>query len=123
MSKFTSGPWKILNGDTIVTDYEPENERTHGIGCGNDFIADLDDGGEYHQYYFEAESEKIANAHLIAAAPELHEALKLIIEHWNKDQSYEATVLNAKDIIKKAEQALVKAEGRTPECQCIISPK
>lgn len=88
---WTPGPWKAndydsgviaprmptrpkhtMNPDTkkmepvIYTD-EP---RTHGYGCGNQFVCDLNDG-EYHEYTNPA--EQAANAALIALAPEMAE--------------------------------------------------
>ena len=66
----TPGPWKVLNkiGSDVVLDYESSKERTKGYGCNNDFVCDLDDD-EYHAYL--NDSERIANARLIAAAPEM----------------------------------------------------
>lgn len=46
------------------------------------------------------DAENRANAHLIAAAPELLEALKLIVEHFG-------------DPLKVARAAIAKAEGRS----------
>lgn len=47
--------------------YNPDYKRTHGYGCRNKFVCDLNDG-EYHEYY--REDEQRANAAFIAAARE-----------------------------------------------------
>lgn len=69
----TPGPWEAIDNRQVVTVAEVETGRTYGYGCENDFVCDLNDG-EYHEY--RNEKEQAANARLIAAAPELLEALK-----------------------------------------------
>jgi len=69
--KHTPGPWES-HGSFVITTADVPSGRTFGYGCGNRFICDLNDG-EYHEYDSVAEQE--ANARLIAAAPDLFEAL------------------------------------------------
>lgn len=85
MSKHTKGPWKQhLVDETVIIDSRREQIAQ---ACG-----------DYPLNAVEIE----ANARLIAAAPDLLEALKHAV-HWH-DQ------LNAKDIAKM-EAAIAKAEG------------
>ena len=71
--KWTPGPWAIDFSSVISKADALPAGRVHGYGCGNDFVADLNDG-EYHEYTDRDEQD--ANAHLIAAAPDLYEALE-----------------------------------------------
>lgn len=47
----TPGPWVINEYWSTIRTESPQitERRTHGYGCDNTFIADLDDG-EYHEY-------------------------------------------------------------------------
>lgn len=73
-TKHTPGPWvSCKNGVRTSANVEPN--RVGGYGVSNDFICCLNDG-EYHQYFDHEEQE--ANASLIAAAPDLLEALTLL---------------------------------------------
>ncbi|VDS07533.1 hypothetical protein PARHAE_00710 [Paracoccus haematequi] len=68
----TPGPW-IADADYEFSGVKTKAEglrpgRTHGYGCENDFICDLNDG-EYHEYA--SAEEQSANARLIALAPQL----------------------------------------------------
>lgn len=70
--KFTPGPWEVV-GHQIEAVGEFQDRRCTGYGCNNNFVCDLDDG-EYHEY--DDEEECAANAHLIAAAPEMYRMLE-----------------------------------------------
>ena len=54
------------------------------------------------------ESEARANAHLIAAAPDMYEALKAMYQSWVVRPDDEVNVL----LYKMARKALAKAEGK-----------
>jgi hypothetical protein len=101
-SKHTQGPWKVCATGSRVTTTSVNipDFRTHGYGCGNDFIADLDDG-EYHEYTNDREMR--ANARLIAAAPELLDTLKAILE---------CDVRLPFGLLEQTRAAIAKAEGR-----------
>lgn len=73
MSEFkgTPGPW-VSHNSGVTTEAPVKPNRTHGYGCSNDFVCCLNDG-EYHEY--SDGEEQVANARLIAASPELLEAL------------------------------------------------
>ena len=97
----TPGPWKVAKYQvgTVVTNYEPKEGRTVGYSCGNDFVADLDDG-KYHKYLDEKERE--ANARLIAAAPDLLDALKDAVAKLEKDARDTATAFGITEWRKTA---------------------
>lgn len=56
------------------------------------------------------DAEGVMNAHLIAAAPELLEALKLCVEAWDCDG--EPSACGYEHAVDRARQAIAKAEGR-----------
>ena len=112
----TSGPWCIhrgyVNAETIkCTDDNGESwEFTHThIGQGEKIIAQVQhqskDSGWPHVHEVE---EMWANARLIAAAPEMLEALRELCA-----DTYLADPINA-DRMSKARAAIAKAEGREP---------
>ncbi len=69
-NKFTSGPWWSPDGKTIKQDYRP---LTEAGGC---IIAGVMGGSTSGPYFIEIDEEVSANTRLIAAAPELLEALE-----------------------------------------------
>jgi len=80
-----------------------------GYGFGdNGFICDLDDG-EYHEYDNRAEME--ANARLIAAAPELLEALERLCDEQNGPPLIHYAP-DWEEAMDKARAAIAKARGR-----------
>lgn len=75
-TKFTKGPW-------VVKPIEDDKEyiRVRGSVLGGKFkianISDLKDHHYDHDWCKFDRAESLANAHLIAAAPEMYEALEL----------------------------------------------
>lgn len=115
-AKFTRGPWQMSGSRGPSPEY-----RGHGVGP---------DGGDYVvvvPYNDKDHAECIANARLIAAAPDMHAALQTVIacpqaavalarvgtgkfigiDQWGGEQ----WVSNALDDIRAA---IAKAEGRQP---------
>lgn len=97
----TPGPWRVDNRDG-----DPR------IRCERYCIAlvtgGLDDDGE-------VEPVRYANAHLIAAAPELLKALKQIVEHEQIDGTgIRYTFDWHSPFGQAARAAIAKAEGSTP---------
>lgn len=103
MSKFTQGPWVAKGGEVCTEDYEAEGQIMHDHICCCEVV-----NGES------------PNAKLIAAAPELLEALQLII----KDLRIRAKVRGDIDddgtvvldigsgVLMKANDAIAKALGQ-----------
>jgi alpha-N-acetylglucosamine transferase len=87
---YTKGEWKKV----IV------GERAETL-----FIKTLD---EIICEVFPIPNEGLANAHLIAAAPDMYEALRELYRILEEDEDYKR--YNPK--MKQAEQALAKAEGK-----------
>lgn len=98
-AKFTKGPWVAeTNGCMVYTRAIVDEHRVSGYGAGSSFICDLNDH-EYHEY--SDPIEQLANARLIAAAPEMYEALRQceqLLRTYGVDH-------------KGARAALTKAEG------------
>lgn len=96
-TKFTPGPWSIEKPfDEPGTYITCANRRT-----SNPLVCKL------HPVNIDA------NAHLIAAAPDLYEALELILELRGKELGEWLLTLNAKHLTLKeyAQAALAKARG------------
>jgi hypothetical protein len=89
-TKFTKGEW-ILNNNSCTIIFENDCSRDGEI----DIIAHCE--------------EAIANAKLVAAAPDMYNALEHIIEYWNRDRNDEAMHDALWHIIETAEKALEKA--------------
>ena len=97
-TKFTPGPWSIFGplSDKHEPAYRVSAERTLSLTvspCPDGFV----------------HGENKANAHLIAAAPELYEALEEIVE--NAVVYYEGSMDIYSEAIENARNALAKARG------------
>lgn len=85
MSKHTPGPWKA-DGDRIFSDRQrTEYKSSTTIAVTWDYTA-----------------ESLANAHLIAAAPEMLEALERISAAFIDSKELKAAYDHANAVIKKA---------------------
>lgn len=100
-SEHTPGPWRV--------------EATEDYGC-KDIEASTNDPTRSRQRWFAIagthglsdEAQDWANAHLIAAAPELYKSLADMLNLWHKGNPDR----NAVDrLLKRAESALQKALG------------
>lgn len=99
--KFTPGPWIALPNAPRADDYWRVSDR-------EDFVCQM------FSERCEFENAK-ANAHLIAAAPDLYEALKWIADQYaNQDLSHVDFRVEA---ARRAEAALSKAQPTNPTAQ------
>lgn len=93
--KFSKGKW-VIDSDFITVEVD-------GI---DDVICDFDPEGVWPTVYQRSEEEKDANAKLIAAAPDLLEALESFVYEIEKTRSddnfLEESYHLAKEAIKKA---------------------
>jgi hypothetical protein len=120
--QFTPGPWQFRPMDGFdalhkLRGTKPEehegyfraNDGSWGVSCGNGRVCLVDFQGKAKrgQGYAAPDPEGMANARLIAAAPEMYEALKrCVVElefHADGHSLAEIEIANA---------AIAKAEGR-----------
>ena len=100
MTKHTPGPWEVVREDehewSIWYKYYVDGEKRPRSSWLADSI----------------NSE--ADARLIAAAPDLIEALKSIEEYWNQDQNETAMADACWHAINTARAAIARATGEQP---------
>ena len=106
MSKHTPGPWRTFNGTDIFPDDADKNGTRYIADCG---MAGLTDNIDYN--------ERMANAKLIAAAPQMLEALKAFVGLESDARLMEARYgIEMTDEVKNAFKlmniAIAAAEGR-----------
>lgn len=100
-AKFTKGPWNLpdvgtARGSVLVSRGGPHSDWK-GMVCS------VDAGN-----YAASAEEGLANAHLIAAAPEMYEAIREAVEDAEKAVNPSARIFG----YEKFKAALAKAEGR-----------
>jgi hypothetical protein len=99
--KHTPGPWKIrFMGSGAIEDgffVEAKNNNKPELGYGIEIM--MEDAGDHNGYPLE---QRLADAKLIAAAPELLEALQNLINKNPMHEGYHQAILKASDVIKKA---------------------
>ena len=93
-AQFTPGPWAVNKSDTCLIMVS----KSMGMGAEK-HIADV----QYNE-------ERYANAHLIAAAPAMYEALSELVKYLREEVADEA--LDTWAPVFKAAMALAQAEGR-----------
>ena len=99
--KWTKGPWVVDQGAKVYCE-----DSTGSI------VAQCDD----FSFVFRDDGEQEANAHLISAAPDMYEALKVFadcveqIDEEESDEEWAKFRLLVKDF-RKASKALAKARG------------
>jgi len=98
MEKFTKGEWNIM-----PIEHDKEYVRIRGASLGGRFkicnVIDLKvhhDESKWCQY---ERFESMANAHLIAAAPEIYEFIKSLLEF---DMLNDSDTIEAKALLSKA---------------------
>lgn len=97
--KFTKGPWSADSPySTMFMVVDSQQQPITEVQCGTD----------EHGDYLACEKEK-ANAHLIAAAPELYDALEDLLEQL--DMTPELNLDSWGVYTFEAEAALAKARG------------
>jgi hypothetical protein len=109
MTTFTPGPWKIAYSDGSGPEYITASNQSiatlrWGCSCCKDTPDSFDDMSEEEQ----------ANARLIAAAPELLQALESLYEHCamvHKHWGEGSNQRQADEAIKAAQAAIKKARG------------
>ena len=98
MSKYTPGPWMV-----------DESLYLGAINAGKRHIAMANFYNSHDENFRVDREQQIANAQLISAAPDLFEALKIILEYPYGD----ASPLDDPLVIERARAAIRKAEGES----------
>lgn len=103
MSKFIAGKWIADDAGEYVFTQTPE---------GLEMVAQMRGWSYLTKHLTPDEAIKVqkANARLIAAAPEMHELLKV----WTQIRA-EPTLMNAR---KRAEELLVRIDGKEAKDDC-----
>jgi len=96
-TQHTPGPWQRPDPNPYAVTTEFEYDGTHTTVCQM----------QHGPYGVDTDEERIANARLIAAAPDLLKAAKTALDALNK---HEGIPSEASD---KLASAIAKAEGRT----------
>lgn len=96
---FTPGPWRVSDR---VQDYAPQVRVMPERGRAVAFIEECDGKDAPHE-------ERRANARLIAAAPEMYEPLRLLLDDFESVMDKTTTPILGRG---KARAALAKAEER-----------
>ena len=95
MTKHTAGPWRVVNDASVVARIDRPGEDRESL------VVRLDSSSTAN-----TKTQNIANARLIAAAPEMLEALKALLPYVEKyDQPGERWARLC------IEQVIAKAEG------------
>jgi hypothetical protein len=95
---FTPGPWKIYrasNGSMLGIGVDRPNDEDHAAGVTDAYGGLWGSGGE-----------KEANARLIAAAPDLYEALE-----YARTNMGDPVPVSRRHVARKVDAALAKARG------------
>lgn len=105
MSKHTPGPWVYVDGAGVThasNDFLVQTGHSHGTRSWSRWIARAD-----HGHTFDADSDNAANMRLIAAAPDLLEALRAYFDHVvHKNQGFTQAEIEA-----QMRAAIAKATG------------
>ena len=100
-TKFTSGPWSADSPySTMFMVVDSQQQTIAEVQCGTD---------EYGDYL--ANEKEQANAHLIAAAPEMYDVIIAMLEQFDAEE----TCHNEYDyiVIREAKKVLAKARGES----------
>ena len=103
MSDFTPGPWVVVGRLTKYVEARLVGRLIQEVAACGPTMADEGYG-----------QQQEANARLIAAAPDLLEALQNIAEYWSQDQNEAAMADACWHAIHTARTAIAKATGDRP---------
>ena len=109
-NKWTAGPWHIAGDDEIIEEVPVIEISTGKNGVDYKPIAYVNSdlhGGDV----FLLTDEEYATAHLIAAAPDMYEALEGLLEIYTEGHRREFTPGDRKVRADRARAALSKARG------------
>jgi hypothetical protein len=100
-TKFTPGPWAAIEiEEGLFHIHSPKGERHNPVP-----VAVIDHHRDGHEATRTVTTP--ANAHLIAAAPDMYEALKVMVERFSYIEGTQHG-----HILESARAAIAKAEGK-----------
>jgi hypothetical protein len=114
MSKFTPGPWEYLCEIGYAGNYP--YSKAHRVKIGKETLTIGCHGYDWEGYDWEGGEEIEANAHLIAAAPEMYKALAHLVDtikSHNLDSFSKMYCDRLGKAIEKSEAAIAKARGES----------
>jgi hypothetical protein len=97
-TQFTPGPWCVTDRDDLFRIREEASDAV---------LATTDDGGHPTEAIFDYDEQR-ANAHLIAAAPDLYAALEALVKEANGFESWQRPYA----ALEPAFAALAKARAK-----------
>lgn len=103
--KYTKGPWEYVSEITYSGDYP--YSKAHRVKIGTKTLTIFCCGADWP-----GDKEQKANAHIIAAAPDMYEALQLINEKYNRCVICKNLKENGHDYACPIGNSLAKAEGK-----------
>lgn len=109
MTKHTPGPWKVINRWPMVSVIDTQGDAPNG---GDHPVGDMHLG--LYRGLPRMEETVLANAKLIAAAPDLLEALEALTHEYHAVREGQGWHYELESITK-ARAALAKAEGEVNE--------
>ena len=114
MTKFTPGPWRLKTDGNMGNTIEAQtNRRSHEFDKGWRSVATFQSACE-SDFYADQEENGRANGELIAAAPELYEALDKLLHEILEAGFASASDYGWPKVIPAARAALAKARGEEP---------
>lgn len=99
MTKFTKGPWRAVNQFQVI------------IGSGDSLISSL--STQHTGGLHASVSEREANANLIAAAPDLYEALEDMVRLWEVIAELKGWIPGHVIEYRHAKKILAKVRGKS----------
>lgn len=106
-TKFTPAPWTAKRNTAYWEISIFDENGFYRAGIGDAAATQVSNHNEEAK-----EAEQKANAQLMAASPELYEALRLALEYWNHRQKRYKNRSPA--WVQEARAALAKARGEQP---------
>ena len=104
--KFTPGPWELVSVGDKCKHLCPSKDNVSILTVSLEYNDDDGDPTYFGSVY------KPEDAYLIAAAPDMYEALKALIYRAEEQWPYKNTDVHR--AIEYAKSALAKADGKTP---------
>ena len=115
--KHTQGPWEIratrIDDNAFISDiHAPHQDNPHFHRCGSHHSQSGSNPTVATTWYRPDDGEAEANARLIAAAPDLLEALNELVNWFGMDRSDWDGWEGVNEVLDSASNAIAKATGK-----------